>query len=318
MNPLVLITLGLATPSAASHGEPLECALQFGGFVDGTLDSIVYLWSASKRCDKSYSPVNPSLAGIACAEDVASSIQSGLSTLDNLVSMLKPCGWVKKEVAIFGTCVDSIGGLLANSAGLAASAAKVADHCTLDTPPTYELVEELTPLGKCLSDIGDSAKSLLALSVTLNGIAKHSCKGKMCTAAILVLIHVASQFGEAFALAFDHCSLSPVGGKGPRNQQASCAGAIFGLTDGLTGLAAHGYLMSQACKTDVEEPVKAIRRYIESNEPVEDSTTSSSMTLAIAAAIPLAAVVSFVGGMRFTKSGQSSSRVVQNLEEELE
>jgi hypothetical protein len=313
MSPLVLITLGLAIPTTAAN-KPMTCALEFGGFVDGTLDSIVYMWSASKRCDKSYSPVNPSLAGIACAEDVASSIQAGLSTLDNLVSMLKPCGWVKKEVSIFSKCVDSIGGLLANSAGLAASAAKIADHCTLDTPPTYPLVEKLTPLGRCFANIGDSAKSLLALSVTLSAVAKHKCKGYECTAAILILVHVASKFGEAFATAFDECSLSPVGGKGPRNQQASCAGAIFGLVDGLTGLSAHGYIVSQACKTDVKKSL----RLIQSTESLEDSTNSNSMMFAIAAAIPLAAVVSFFGGLRFAKSGHRSTRVVQNQAEELE
>jgi hypothetical protein len=310
---LVLITLGLAIPTTAAN-KPAECALEFGGFVDGTLDSIVYLWSASKRCDKSYSPANPNLAGIACAEDVASSIQATLGTLDNLVSMLKPCGWVKKEVSIFSKCVDSIGGLLANSAGLAASAAKIADHCTLDTPPTYPLVEKLTPLGRCFANIADSAKGLLALSLTLSGVAKHSCKGKACTAAILVLIHVAAKFGEAFATAFDECRLSPVGGKGARNQQASCAGAIFGMVDGLTGLSAHGYLVSQACKTDVKKSL----RLMETGEPIEDSTHSNSMMFALAAAIPLAAVVSFLGGLRFGKSGMRNTRVVQNQVEQLE
>jgi len=317
---LFLITLGLAI-STAEAGEiaersktkfkPAVCALQFGGFVDGTLDSIVYIWSASKRCDASYKAVNPDLAGIACVEDVASSIKSGLSTLDNLMSMLKPCGWVAKEISLFGKCVDSIGGLLANTAGLVDSSAKVADWCTLETPPTPGAIAKNTALGACLADIGDSAKNLLALSVTISSIAKHSCKGKMCTAAILILMHVASKFGEAFANAFNNCDLSPIGGAGLGNQQAGCAGAIFGMVDGLTGLSAHGYIVSQSCKTDVTKPARTIRRYIESSESAEDSTNSFSMTFAIAAAIPIAAVVSFVGGLRFGKSRDRGTRVVQ-------
>merc|ERR1712151_269471 len=177
-----------------------------------------------------------------------------------------------------------------------------------------------TAPGACLADIGDSAKNLLALSVTISSIAKHSCKGKMCTAAILILMHVASKFGEAFAYAFNNCDLSPFGGAGLGNQQAGCAGAIFGLVDGLTGLSAHGYIVSTACKTDVKKPARTIRRYIEGSESPKESTKSNSMAFVIAAAIPITAVVSFVGGLRFAKSTARNTRVVQDtaLVEELE
>jgi len=289
--------------------KPAVCTLQFAGFVDGILDSIVYIWSASKRCAAGYDPVNPELDDIACVEDVSSSIKSGLNTLDNVMSMLKPCGWVAKDISIFGKCVSSIGGLVANTAGLVDSAAKVADWCTLDTPPTPGAIAKKTALGACLSNIGDSTKDLLALSVTLSAIAKHKCTGKMCKAAILLLMHVAAKFGEAFAYAFNNCDLSPVGGAGLGNQQAGCAGAIFGLADALTGLSAHGYLVSTACKCDVKKPVRTIRRYIEGRESPESSTNSNAMTFAIAAAIPIASVVSFISGLRYAKSGGRNTKV---------
>jgi hypothetical protein len=278
------------------------CALNFGSFVDGILNSIVYVWSASKRCSKAESEKFP---GIACVEDVSASIQSCMGSLDNLVSLLKPCGWVAKDISLFGPCVDSIGGLLANTAGLVKSSAQIADYCTEGAK--INTIDYLTPLGKCFSNIGTAAKSLLSLSITLSSIAKHKCTGKTCTAAILILTHVASVFGESFAHAFDNCALSEVGGKGVGNRQAECTGAIFGLVDGLTGLAADGYTVGKECKTDHKNPYKTIRRYIEGNDMPEHSTDSNSMTFAIAAAIPLAAVVSFIGGWRFAKSGARST-----------
>jgi hypothetical protein len=273
-----------------------KCALDFGGFVEGILDSIVYIWSASKRCA---TPESEKYPGIACVEDVSASVESCLGSLDNLVSLLKPCGLVAGEVSIFGKCVDSIGGLLANTAGLVKSSAMVADYCT--EGPAISRIWKATELGRCFANVGKSAKSLLGLSMTLSGIAKYKCVGKMCTAAILILVHVAAKFGEAFALAFNDCSLSPVGGKGSGNEQAECAGAIFGVVDGLTGLAAHGYIVGKKCSCDATGSYKTIRRYIEGEEIPEGPTNSNSMTFAIAAAIPLAALVSFIGGLRFGK-----------------
>jgi hypothetical protein len=287
------------------------CALDFGSFVNGVLDSIVYVWSASKRCAKAESEKFP---GISCVEDVSASVQKLMGTLDNVVGMLKPCGWVAKDISIFGKCVDSIGGLLANTAGLVKSSAQVADYCTEGAKITT--IDYLTPIGKCFSNIGTASKSLLALSVTLSAIAKHKCTGKMCTAAILILVHVAAVFGESFAHAFDNCAMSEVGGVGTGNRQAECAGAVFGLVNGLTGLAAHGYVVGKECKTDKEKPLKTIRRYIEGSEIPEGSTNSMPMTFAIAAAIPIAAVVSFMAGLRFAKHGARSAMVQHN--EELE
>jgi hypothetical protein len=289
------------------------CALNFGSFVNGVLDSIVYVWSASKRCAKAESEKFP---GIACVEDVSASIQKLMGTLDNLVSMLKPCGWVAKDISIFGPCVDSVGGLLANTAGLVKSSAEVADYCTEGAK--IATIDYLTPLGKCFSNIGTATKSLLALSVTLSSIAKHKCTGKMCTAAILILVHVAAVFGESFAHAFDNCAMSEVGGVGVGNRQAECAGAVFGLVTGLTGLSAHGYIVSKECKTDEKKPLKTIRRYIEGSEISEGSSNSTPMTFAMAAAIPIAAVVSFIAGLRFARHGDRNTLVSTDSCDELE
>merc|ERR1712050_220902 len=108
-----------------------------------------------------------------------------------------------------------------------------------------------------------------------------------------------------FAGAFDHCaaieggieSLTQAEDK-VANQQALCASSIFEVASGLTGLAANGYIVSQACK----KTPKAQRLFAGNAEDDSFTESGSTTTWALLAAIPIASMVSFFGGLRLAKS----------------
>jgi hypothetical protein len=302
-----LVCLQAALPAIAiTNFDTTKCALNFGSFADGSLDAVVYTWSATKRCSTTYQGTSQSFPGVACVEDVASSIQSILGVLDNMIAMLKGCHIVKKKVPMMTRCIGAVTDLVANTAGLVAASAKVTDECSPGAPAA-EVNNRFTPLGYCLAQIGNSMKGLLASTVTLSQLAKKQCQGQQCVGHILALIDIASKFGASVASAFDRCDQSQIGGIGSRNQPAMCAADIFSVIGSLAGLADKGYAVAQAC-TVPPGASAAYPRLYEGGPilPLADSGTGNSMTIVFAVALPLTAVVSVFFGMRLARAQRTN------------
>ena len=74
-----------------------------------------------------------------------------------------------------------------------------------------------------------------------------------------------------------------------------------------------GVAMSKACHVG-----EAQRLYLEDDEAstTQEATSSSSVTMALAALLPITAVLSFVGGTRLAKSGTQPARDCESLMED--
>jgi hypothetical protein len=280
--------------------DPTMCYLTFGSVVDDVMGSVLAIWSASKRCDVDYVGKSERFPGIACVEDVSRSVAELLKTIGKIVAMIKSCDVYGKIGHIMSKCTMAVGGLVANTARLVAGSAAIADSCT-EGKPAVDVLELLTPIGKCFHKVTGASVMLVASSQTIASIAKKSCKGHECVAHILDLVHVLSEFGMHFAGAFDNCASvkTPQGNLNTQyqitNQQARCAEDIFEVVSGLTGLAHHGYLVKGACAVPKKE-----RLYSENAEGLDSS--SHTMTWSLVAAIPIASLVSFFGGLRLAKT----------------
>jgi hypothetical protein len=220
-----------------------------------------------------------------------------MSVIDNIIGMLKSCGILKKAIPLMSACVSSAGELVSSTVGLVGASAGVVDQCT-GGRPAKEVLDRLTPLGKCMARIGDSVKGLVAFATTVQGMAKKECSGKGCVGHVLALIDVLSETGEALSGAFDRCDVSHdflgehEGTGFPANQNAACAESIFGVVNSVAGVAHYGYQVGKECKAP-----KSHRLYSEHAAHV----SRSSPTLALVVALPIAAVMSFFGGLRFGK-----------------
>jgi hypothetical protein len=295
--------------------DPTMCYLTFGSVVDDVMGAILNIWSASKRCDVDYVGKSERFPGIACVEDVSNSVAQLLKTIGKIVEMIKSCDVYGKIGHIMSKCTMAVGGLVANTARLVAGSSAIADSCT-EGKPAEEVLELLTPIGKC-HKVTASSVMLVASSQTIVGLAKKSCKGHECVAHILDLVHVLSEFGMHFAGAFDDCASvkAPDGSLNTEyqitNQQARCASDIFEVVSGLTGLAHHGYVVKGACAAPKTE-----RLYSEYADGVGSS--SHTMTWSLVAAIPIASLVSFFGGLRMAKSHKArQTRTVSAPQEAL-
>ena len=110
--------------------------------------------------------------------------------------------------------------------------------------------------------------------------------GKKCENNALSLVAGLADLGAFLAGAVDTCMVNP-------NAKAECAEHSLTLVAGLHAIAKAGMGVSGACKVD-----EADRLYLENGGK---AATSNSMPLALAALLPISAVLSFVAGSRFAK-----------------
>jgi hypothetical protein len=116
--------------------------------------------------------------------------------------------------------------------------------------------------------------------------------------AAVNIISALADMGSNLAESFSDCSSVKGGG----NANADCASGVLALASALTGVAQAGKAMKGACTVSVS------RLY----QNREVATGSSSLTVALAAFLPIAAVLSFVVGRR-TRAGPEQERDVETL-----
>jgi len=274
--------LVLGAVAGASAGNA-ACALDGAASVDSMANAALNIWAATKRCDEG------AAHNAMCAVDIASSIGSVNDMVTTIVSAVDGCGAIKTS---HYACGMAVGGLTSASAALAASTAGMLANCKTDEKQSSANPPALaTGLGNCVVDAKMSMTSLFDATHKLAVVKKDGSNTN-----VLNVVSALANLGSFLAGSVAQCSAFE--GKG--NADAACASHSLGLVAALHNVANSGINIADKCKVTKDE-----RLYLENGEA---TPTGSSMPLALAALLPVSAVLSFVAGSRFAKSRQQTVR----------
>jgi len=286
--------LSLAVLAAAKEAK-VECATDGAKAVDQATDAAIYIWAATKRCGGSY-PGSPKVKDekVKCAMDITSSITAVGNVANIIAAALDECGIIKTTDKgcglLAGQLTTAIAALASDTAGMldACKPNKFEGHAA-DNLAAIKLNSD-TDLGMCLID----AKGSLASMFAAIGSLKKLQKGDVEHNALETVSALAS-LGQGVAAAVNDCSAF----KGKGNQNAVCASRTLGAVAELHRIADLAESMASTCKAS------ASRLYLENS--IHGRTlgviTKNSMSLTLAAFLPVAAVLGFVFGRRFSKAG---------------
>jgi hypothetical protein len=303
MAQLMRVVLSLSALFVANGDSDAKCALTGLGAVDDLLDAAIYVWAATERCGSPGEVVR-------CEVDVASAAESVQGVVNVMLKALDKC-----DVAHHVDCSRASLDLTTGVAGLAAASGGIIANCPNKFQPSEtetarsELREvkadiatekkgDFTRKGHCIVDVKHSLKAIFKTIKVLMSLKKDRSKN-----AIKVVAAFAG-LGEYLAGIVGHCTDFA-------HVDALCAGQSARLLKELTNVAKGGRNVAKECHTS-ESRLYALDNDDET-EIAEDSS-SSSVTLALAAMLPLAAVVGFVSGTRLSKGhSQRSTREIQPL-----
>jgi hypothetical protein len=211
-------------------------------------------------------------------------IVEALDTCDVIHSDNEECG----ELA--GELTTAAAGLVAGSAGIVNACPNEFQPKPGNVPEPAGRLSSKTNLGFC---IVDAKSSLSGTFDAMQSLKKISGGGKQTHNALNTVSAFAS-LGSAVAAAVNDCSAYT----GAGNNKADCVSNILGVVAQLHNVADIATSMSKKCKAS------ASRLYLENSEDEKTrKVTNNSMSLALAAFLPVAAVFGFVGGRRFAKNG---------------
>jgi len=275
---------GMFVASASDHGE---CAVEGSLSVGPLADSVMNIWAATQRCVKGGSKVE-------CEIDITAAIQSVDATITIIVDALRDCGALHTEHAACGLAVNH---LIRDSAGLASEVGGALNACPWPVKANGLAVptkmERSTTLGYCVSDATNSMKTLFAAVRALSTMHKdHDAQNT------LKLVQVLAELGSFLAGSVANCKVAIAGGA--EDSKAECASTVQGMVANLMNVADVGMKVHAACSSDA-------RLYLE-NGAEKATSSSSSMPLALAALLPISAVLSFVAGSRFAKARSQNAR----------
>jgi len=151
----------------------------------------------------------------------------------------------------------------------------------------------MASFGQCLVDIKDLTKSLFKAMKRIMTM-KQSCADGTphCAHNTLKLVASLGAMGQYLSNAVGRCSPATVT---KRTYDAECAGEVSHLVRHVSNVGRASVDLQQNCNIGAE------RLYQIEHGEVENQS-SNSVTLGLAAMLPLTAVLSFVGGSRFAKT----------------
>jgi hypothetical protein len=290
--------LSLALISLAAAGG--QCELDSSAMVEDGINGALAIWASTKRCHGAWLSLSP----VKCEQDIATSIQVVTHMAGSIAGMVQSCH--QSLVTENHECALAANALVSATAGLAAASGLIADKCAhvAKAPKDGGVLGLATDLGSCTADAGGSMNSLFHASNSLQNVKKHCAKGlgqKHCAMDALDAVGVLSSFGAAIAAAVSDCSAYHDKTAPPSattdTAAASCANGILSAVAQLTEVAEQGVTLKRVC----EAP--AARLYLEGH----DAATSGALPFALAAALPITAVLSFALGKRVAKSRQQTA-----------
>merc|ERR1719215_1642753 len=236
-----------------------------------------------------------------------------LQSVNGMVSVILKavanCGDAINQGAECGTAVTEMTGSMA---GVAATSSGIAEHCPkTSVKPIPGLVQQAANPGNppfshalayCIVDSKNLIKAVLRVSVRIADASEQCApensdpEGLRCGAGVLNVLAAVGDMGEFIAGVVGHCSK-------PENQPAACASEVLGLLRNLVELSFAGTKISKACTLNPAQQL-----YLDNaKEGVKTPTTTSNNlpSFALAALLPMTAVVSFVAGRRMAKFRQA-------------
>jgi len=277
------VLVAVLSLAVLADADDMKCALDGAKAVDEATDAAVYLWAATKRCGSTDKHKE-----LKCAMDVTATATAVGNMANIIVAALDKCGAIKEANP---RCGMLAGDLVAATAGLASYAAGVVDSCPnefADVAASDDLkhigLERNLNLGKCLVDAKGSLKGIFEVAATLKrveggGDDAHNALG---------VVSAFGGLGSAIAAAVHDCSLfAGTGGIA----HAKCASKSQGLVREISQISSIALGMSDSCTA-----ASSSRLYIENAKAT--TATNNSMSLALAAFLPVAAVLGFVLGRR--------------------
>jgi len=277
---------GMFVASAQTQGE---CAVEGSLSVGPLADSVMNIWAATQRCVKGGSKVE-------CEIDITAAIQSVDATITIIVGALAHCGALHTEHAACGLAVND---LIKDSAGLASEVGGALNACPWPVKANglavEKKMEQSTTLGYCVSDATNSMKTLFAAVRALSTMHKdHDADNT------LKLVQVLAELGSFLAGSVANCKVAIAGGA--EDSKAECASTVQGMVGNLMNVADVAMKVHKDCALSEDE-----RLYLETDTQ-KATSSSSSMPLAMAALLPISAVLSFVAGSRFAKARAQNAR----------
>lgn len=282
--------LFLTAIATAAAGDA-DCALDGAQAMDQFSDAAIFIWAATKRCGKATE------SQVKCEVDIASAMQSVNSMINVIVDAVGDCGAIKTH---HHKCGMAVGELTSAAAGLAAASGGIADACpnTLKNIPDgsarklQHIHNGATTLGLCIIDGKSAMRSLFSASKLLSEV-DGKCDGKhgtgsesSCAYKALDIVSALADMGSFVAASVNDCTSL----KGHGDADAKCSSWILAAISSLHAVAEAGLHIDKECR------VENSRLFQEAKEV--DATGTSFLTLALAACLPIAAVLSFAVGRR--------------------
>jgi len=290
----------------ANGADTLNCALDGAEAVDEMLDSAVYIMASMTRCGKKASNTND----IACAMDVSAAIESVNGMINVIMKAIGKCGALKDD---HFKCGLAVGVMTRSFAGLASASAGIVAKCPIgnkvgggNVKTVAEANEDAARyggdrankvagvpagMGECVINVKDTVKALFKAIKRIMTL-KDNCEdtaSKHCTHNTIKVASSLSALGEYLAGAVGKCDAKT-------HSSALCAQMSLRLVRQVENVGRASVAMTADCDIGGAE-----RLYLEDAE-ASTPATDNKATMALAALLPLTAVVAFVGGSRFAKT----------------
>jgi len=306
-----------------------KCAINGARAVDDMVDAAVFIWAATKRCDTSRP--NTEQDPVRCALNIASAIESANSMFNVVLKAFHNCGELQsteqKCGMAIGVLTKSFSGLAASSAGIVAKCPNALNHgkalmtyggttgsfanpgvaptsalggaANAAAPKTFASPQGLsTGLATCVVNMKDSLKAVMKAikrSMTIN---RH-CKGTdhvHCTHNILKVTASVAAIGEYIAGAIGKCTIDA-----GLATKALCSQESIDLVQSADECARSALYVHKYCQ-HAEDRLYEIENGIYKDH--EEKHSKPQVTTALAALLPVAAIVGFLSGKRVGKSGR--------------
>jgi len=302
MRALVLLT-GLFLASGA---DTATCALNGAEAVDEMLDSAVYIMASMTRCGEKASNTN----GIACAMDVSAAIESVNGMINVIMKAVGNCGALKDD---HYKCGLAVGVLTRSFAGLASASAGIVAKCPIGNKLGGGAVTTVAQdmedaakyggdhankvagvpagMGECIINVKDTFKALFKAIKRIMTL-KDNCEdaaSKHCTHNTIKVVSSFTALGEYLAGAIGKCDAKT-------HSNALCAQMSLRLVRQVENVGRASVAMTKDCDIGGAE-----RLYLEDAE-ASNPASDNKATMALAALLPLTALVAFVGGSRLAKA----------------
>jgi hypothetical protein len=298
----------LVAISSVGADDTASCALHGAEAVDEMLDSALYIMASVVRCDNDQT--------IRCALDVSSAVESVNAMVNVILKAVNKCGSLNTEHADCGLAVGvltrSMAGLSAASAGIVArcpnklnggqALATVGDamesankYGTSAGDRAYKTAGFGSQFGQCIINIKDTMKSLFKAIKRIMTV-KHNCKhpdSKHCAHNVAKIVASFTALGEYLSGALGKCT---VASNPDMSKDALCAQMSLRLIHHVDNVDRAGTNMARHCDLTAAE-----RLYLENEDEEVAPASNNSATLALAALLPITAVMSFVMGKRLAK-----------------